>query len=108
MRQESLLNLNTKRLSSLFHVKHDDFFETVRPSSGYVTVLNLRYLAGLIKGFKSYAKEYNEPSLNNDLPVTEDKGVDIEANDIPLSTNDEDNNEPEQATTLKQLSIIAQ
>lgn len=46
-----VLNLNTGLVSPQFHVQHDDFFETVRPTSGHGLTSSLwQQLAGLRKG----------------------------------------------------------
>ena len=46
-----VLNLNTGLVSPQFHVQHDDFFETVRPTAGHGLTSSLwQQLAGLRKG----------------------------------------------------------
>jgi hypothetical protein len=74
-----VLNLTTGLVSPQFHVKHDDFFETVRPFSGNPTTPSTWQI---LAGFKAATKL--KPSQKHEHTITVSEGA---SESQPLESN---------------------
>ena len=97
-----VLNLDTGLVSPQFHVKHDEFFETVKPNAGNDHVVSRWQYLSAIKspGRVKRAQINNNISSNPNTTDDPPNNKDLEQSNIPQSeiihntTEDDKSNDP--------------